>query len=40
VSEALLALEREFARLYSLIGLRSIPPGKLLRAMEKCRVGS
>jgi len=33
VNEALSALEREFARLYSPIGRPSIPPEKLLRAM-------
>jgi transposase len=33
VNEALSALEREFAALYSPIGRRSIPPEKLLRAM-------
>jgi transposase len=33
VNEALLALERELAALYSLIGRPSIPPEKLLRAM-------
>jgi len=33
VNEALLALEREFAGLYSPIGRPSIPPEKLLRAM-------
>ena len=33
VNEALLALEREFAALYSPIGRPSIPPEKLLRAM-------
>jgi hypothetical protein len=33
VSEALSALEREFAALYSPIGRPSIPPEKLLRAM-------
>src|SRR6266513_4364980 len=33
VNEALVALEREFAALYSPIGRPSIPPEKLLRAM-------
>ena len=33
VNEALTALEREFAALYSPIGRPSIPPEKLLRAM-------
>jgi len=33
VNEALVALEREFAALYSLLGRPSIPPEKLLRAM-------
>jgi transposase len=33
VNEALLGLEREFARLYAPIGRPSIPPEKLLRAM-------
>src|SRR6266404_5970622 len=33
VNEALSALEREFAALYSPIGRPSIPPEKLLRAM-------
>ena len=33
VNEALAALEREFATLYSPIGRPSIPPEKLLRAM-------
>jgi hypothetical protein len=33
VNEALSALEREFAGLYSPIGRPSIPPEKLLRAM-------
>jgi transposase len=33
VNEALIALEREFASLYSPIGRPSIPPEKLLRAM-------
>ena len=33
VNEALSAMEREFAALYSLIGRPSIPPEKLLRAM-------
>ena len=33
VDEALSALEREFAGLYSPIGRPSIPPEKLLRAM-------
>ena len=33
VNEALAALEREFAALYSPIGRPSIPPEKLLRAM-------
>ena len=33
VNEALVALEREFAALYSPLGRPSIPPGKLLRAM-------
>ena len=33
VNEALAALEREFAALYSRIGRPSIPPEKLLRAM-------
>ncbi|KKN79073.1 hypothetical protein LCGC14_0344010 [marine sediment metagenome] len=33
VNEALGALEREFAALYSTIGRPSIPPEKLLRAM-------
>ncbi len=33
VNEALLALERGFAGLYSLIGRPSIPPEKLLRAI-------
>jgi hypothetical protein len=33
MNEALEALEREFAGLYSLIGRPSIPPEKLLRAM-------
>jgi transposase len=33
VNEALSALEREFAALYSLVGRPSIPPEKLLRAM-------
>jgi transposase len=33
VSEALSALERDFAALYSPIGRPSIPPEKLLRAM-------
>jgi transposase len=33
VNEALIALEKEFAALYSPIGRRSIPPEKLLRAM-------
>ena len=33
VNEALAALERDFAALYSPIGQPSIPPGKLLRAM-------
>jgi transposase len=33
VNEALSALEREFAALYSRIGRPSIPPEKLLRAM-------
>lgn len=33
MNEALSALQREFAALYSPIGLSSIPPEKLLRAM-------
>ena len=33
VNEALVALEREFAALYSPLGRPSIPPEKLLRAM-------
>lgn len=33
VTEALLALERDFAALYSPIGRPSIPPEKLLRAL-------
>jgi transposase len=33
VNEALIALERDFAALYSRIGRPSIPPEKLLRAM-------
>ena len=33
VNEALVALEREFAALYSPVGRPSIPPEKLLRAM-------
>ncbi|KRP90397.1 transposase [Bradyrhizobium pachyrhizi] len=34
VNEALSAREREFAALYSPIGRPSIPPEKLLRAMD------
>jgi transposase len=33
VNEALTALERDFAALYSTIGRPSIPPEKLLRSM-------
>ena len=37
VNEALSALEREFAALYSPIGRPSIPPEKLLRRCGQCR---